>query len=139
MTLAIAGFARFPPELLLVLAVSLLLWPPVHRLLLRLTTWCFDWGAFRAALALIQVLERLPLAAWMSSLLWNDSFDTFYGHHSTVVLVTSLGPPLNGYVALPLPLLAPSEREREGKPRNDLRCASVHLSRPGPGPWSRSF
>jgi tetratricopeptide (TPR) repeat protein len=69
MTLALAGLAPLPPELLLVLVVWLLLWDPVHRLLLRLTTWFFNRGAFRAALALTRVLERLPLAAWMRPIL----------------------------------------------------------------------
>ncbi|OJH38187.1 hypothetical protein [Cystobacter ferrugineus] len=70
MTLALAGLARFPSELLLVLMAWLLLSHPVHRLLLRLTNWCFNRGAFRAALALTRVLERLPLAAWMRPILW---------------------------------------------------------------------
>ncbi|MFL5351941.1 hypothetical protein [Archangium sp.] len=77
MTLATAGFARFPPELLFVLAASLLLWPPVHRVLLRLTAWCFEWGAFRVALVLTRVLEWLPLAAWMRSWLWREEL---YAH-----------------------------------------------------------
>ncbi|ATB41048.1 hypothetical protein CYFUS_006510 [Cystobacter fuscus] len=77
MTLAIAGLARVPPELLLVLVAWLLLWPPVHRLLLHLTTWCFNRGAFRAALALTRVLEHLPLAAWMRPILWREEF---YAH-----------------------------------------------------------
>src|SRR5262249_41528288 len=78
MTLAIAGFAHFPPELLLFLAASLLLWSQVHRVLLRLTAWCcYEWGAFRATLALTRFLERLPLAAWMRSVLWREEL---YAH-----------------------------------------------------------
>ncbi|QRK04544.1 hypothetical protein JQX13_30345 [Archangium violaceum] len=87
MILAIAGFARFPPELLVVLVASLLLWHPVHRLLLRLTVWCFGWGAFRAALALTRVLECLPLAAWMRAFLWREEFYAYsaLGHTETAV------------------------------------------------------
>ncbi|WNG45617.1 tetratricopeptide repeat protein [Archangium minus] len=87
MTLAIAGFARFPPELLVVLAAALLLWPPVHRLLLRLTAWCFEWGAFRTALALTRVLECLPLAAGMRSFLWREELyaHSALGHTTTAV------------------------------------------------------
>jgi hypothetical protein len=77
MTLALAGLVPIPPELLPVLVVLLLLWDPVHRLLLRLTTWCFNWGAFRAALALTRVLERLPLAAWMRPILRREEL---YSH-----------------------------------------------------------
>lgn len=72
MTLATAGFSSFPPELLFVLAASLLLWGQVHRVLLRLTTWCGSRGAFRAALALTQLLEWLPLAATMRAMLWRE-------------------------------------------------------------------
>ncbi|MFY0569577.1 tetratricopeptide repeat protein [Archangium lansingense] len=77
MTLATAGFSPFPPELLLVLAASLLLWSRVHRVLLQLTVRCGEWGAFRAALALTRLLEWLPLTARMRTLLWREKL---YAH-----------------------------------------------------------
>ncbi|MCY1076192.1 tetratricopeptide repeat protein [Archangium lansingense] len=77
MTLATAGFSPFPPELLLVLAASLLLWSRVHRVLLRLTVRCGEWGAFQAALALTRLLEWLPLTARMRTLLWREKL---YAH-----------------------------------------------------------
>ncbi|PTL80539.1 tetratricopeptide repeat protein [Vitiosangium sp. GDMCC 1.1324] len=78
MTLATAGFAHFPPELLLVLVASLLLWTQVHRVLLRLTAWCcFEWGAFRATLALTRLLGWRPLAARMKAPLWREEL---YAH-----------------------------------------------------------
>ncbi len=72
MTLATTGFSPFPPELLLVLAASLLLWSRAHRVLLRLTIWCGEWGSFRTALALTRLLEFLPLSASMRTLLWRE-------------------------------------------------------------------
>jgi hypothetical protein len=77
MTLATTGFSQFPPEFLLVLAASLLLWNPVHRVLLRLTAWCGEWGAFHAALVLTHLLKWLPLAAWMRTVLWREEL---YAH-----------------------------------------------------------
>lgn len=75
---ATTGTIPLPPELLLVLAASLLFWGRVHRLLLRLTAWCcYDWGAYRTTLALIRLLEGLPLAAWMRSPLWREEL---YAH-----------------------------------------------------------
>lgn len=77
MTLATAGFSQFPPELLPVLAASLLLWSQAHRVLLRLTAWCGYRGAFRAALALTRLLEWLPLTATMRAMLWREKL---YAH-----------------------------------------------------------
>ena len=77
MTLATTGFSQFPPELLPVLAASLLLWGRVHRILLRLIVWCGCRGAFRAALALTRFLEWLPLAARMRAMLWREKL---YAH-----------------------------------------------------------
>ena len=87
MTLAIAGFSPFPPELLLALVASLLLWGGVHRLLLDLTTWCGEWGAFRATLALAWFLKWLPLDAWMRARLWREELyaHSALGHTETAV------------------------------------------------------
>ncbi|WP_375766695.1 tetratricopeptide repeat protein [Archangium gephyra] len=88
MTLATTGLSPFPPELFLVLAASLLLWSRVHRVLLRLMAWCcFEWGAFRAALALATLLEWLPLAAPMRARLWREKLyaHSALGHTGTAV------------------------------------------------------
>ncbi|WNG59691.1 hypothetical protein F0U59_36970 [Archangium gephyra] len=87
MTLAIAGFSPFPPELLLVLVASLLLWNRVHQFLLGLTVRCGEWGAFRATLALAGFLKWLPLAAWMRARLWREELyaHSALGHTGTAV------------------------------------------------------
>ncbi|HYO65244.1 MAG TPA: hypothetical protein VEU33_04115, partial [Archangium sp.] len=88
MTLAITGFSQLPPELFLVLAASLLLWSRVHRVLLGLTArCCYEWGAFRATLALAHFLKWLPLAAWMRARLWREELyaHSALGHTGTAV------------------------------------------------------
>jgi tetratricopeptide (TPR) repeat protein len=87
MTLATVGFSQFPPELILVLAASLLLWSRVHRLLLGLTARCCEWGAFRATLALARFLKWLPIAAWMRARLWREELyaHSALGHTETAV------------------------------------------------------